>query len=64
MGTAGRPQRYSEHAIVCRILFYSLCVSPVWKEIDQNETRGTKCESLFHALYFHNQMDNVCTGKD
>ena len=28
------------------------------------EPRGTKCESLFHALCCHNQMDDVCSGKD
>ena len=24
---------------------------------------GRKSENIFHALYYHNQMDNVCAGK-
>ena len=28
------------------------------------ESRGTKSESLFHASFYHNQMDDVCAGKD
>ena len=27
-------------------------------------SRVKKSKSLFHALCYHNQMDNVCSGKD
>ena len=28
------------------------------------ESRGTLSESVFHTIYHHNQLDNVCTRKD
>ena len=33
-------------------------------KIFPEETRGTESESLFHASCYHNQMDDVCAGKD
>ena len=28
------------------------------------ESRDTKSDGFFHTLCYHNQMDNMCTGKD
>ena len=53
-----------------KIMYYVVTPSPLpglsfWGgRFSPEESRGTKSESLFHTLCYHNQMYRVNAGKD